>query len=160
MPNSSIKRRKPMHMVHFNLNSQRATQHPLAPDPWSAFDFAPILSGGQRQLPENPNIAFDVCRQFDSACFFVSIRGEQYLMGGVAWGARDCLALLAFLSTFAAEHAVSSLTNGFPPPTSLPWMGTVGLPAFARLPRRFQADVLVGSRRLATAIIFHSLATN
>ena len=108
-------------------------------------------------MNRNPNVALDVNRQFDSACFLICIRGEEYLTGGVAWGSRDSLTLFAFIVGYFQERTGSSFPPDLLPPSSLPWLGTVGSPVFTRLPRRLQARLLAASRRLATAIICQAL---
>ena len=160
MPDSLICRRQPPRMVHLNFNSLKATVHPFVPDPWFVAELAPIFSGDQSEMNRNPNVALDVNRQFDSACFLICIRGEEYLTGGVAWGSRDSLTLFAFIVGYFQERTGSSFPPDLLPPSSLPWLGTVGSPAFTRLPRRLQARLLAASRRLATAIICQALSSN
>jgi hypothetical protein len=147
-------------MLHLHFNSLRTTQHPFVPDPWFVAELAPIFSGDQSEMTGHPNIVLDVNRQFDSACLLISIGGEEYLTGGVAWGPRDSLTLFAFIVGYFQESTGSSFPPDLTGPSRLPWLGTVGSPAFARLPRRPQARLLAWSRRLGIATISHALSTN
>jgi hypothetical protein len=76
----------------------------------------------------------------------------------VAWGSRDRRSLYSFLVGCYEKSKGSSFPGNRPMPFGLPWVGTVGSPAFAHLPRRLQAQLLAWSRRLAAAIVSHALS--
>jgi hypothetical protein len=158
MHNSSVRRQKPVRMIHLNFDRLRATRHSLILPPWFVTELAPLLSRGQGAVPASPDVVLSVARGFDCAQFLVSIRGDEYLTGGVAWGSRDRRSLYAFLVGYYEKSKGSSFPGNRPMPSGLPCVGTVGSPGFAHVPRLLQAQLLAWSRRLAAAIINHALS--
>ena len=151
---------KPIPLIHMNFDRGRATHYSLVPDPMFTTEMMPLFSRGQGELPCSKEVVLYVVRGLDCANVLVAILGQEFLTAGVAWGVRDRCSLYAFLIGQHEKSRGCSCPKHRPMPSSLPWLGTVGTPAFGRLPRRLQARLLSWSRRLAIAIICHSLATN
>jgi hypothetical protein len=151
---------KPVRLIHLNFNCLRARRYSVAPPVWLVAAMPSLLSRGHGEMPRNPEVVLYVARERDGAQFFVAIRGHELLTGGVAWGCRDCPGLYAFLVGRYEQSKGSPFPDDRPMPSGLPWLGTVGTPTFARLPRRLQAILLASSRQIAVAIMCHVLATN
>jgi hypothetical protein len=151
---------KPVRLIHLNFNCLRARRYSVVPPVWLVAAMPSLLSRGHGEMPGNPEVVLYVACERDGAQFFVAIRGHELVTGGVAWGCRDRRGLYAFLVGCYEQSKGSSFPDDRPMPSSLPWLGTVGTPTFARLPRRLQAMLLASSRQIAVAIMCHVLATN
>ena len=151
---------KPVRLIHLNFNCLRARRYSVVPPVWLVAAMPSLLSRGHGEMPGNPEVVLYVACERDGAQFFVAIRGHELLTGGVAWGSRDRSGLYAFLVGYYEQGKGSSFPDDRPMPSSLPWLGTVGTPTFAQLPRRLQAILLASSRQIAVAIMCHVLATN